>query len=62
VIKKSIDEAARKKEIEKGKAADAAKGAERKGPRQPKPAWKRGAKHPGKKKSPPKPRGPFKKR
>jgi pseudouridine synthase len=61
-IKQSINEAARKKEIEKEKAAAAAKAAERKGPRQPKPAWKRGAKHPGKKKSPPKPRGPFKKR
>jgi pseudouridine synthase len=60
-IKQSINEAARKKEIEKEKAAVAAKAAERKGPRQPKPAWKRGAKHPGKK-SPPKPRGPFKKR
>jgi hypothetical protein len=62
VIRQSINEAARKKEIEKEKAAAAAKAAERKGPRQPKPAWKRGAKHPGKKKSPPKPRGPFKKR
>jgi hypothetical protein len=62
VIRQSIDEAARKKEIEKEKAAVAAKSAERKGPRQPKPAWKRGAKHPGQKKSTPKPRGPFKKR
>jgi pseudouridine synthase len=49
VIKQSINEAARKKEIEKEKAAQAARDAERKGPRQPKPAWKRGAKHPGKK-------------
>jgi hypothetical protein len=52
VIKQSINEAARKKEIEKVKAAVAARAVERKGPRQPKPAWK----------SPPKPRGPFKKR
>jgi hypothetical protein len=60
VIKQSINEAARKKkEIWKEKAAAAARDAERKGPRQPKPAWKRGAKHPGKK-SPPKPRGTFK--
>jgi hypothetical protein len=36
VIKQSINEAARKKEIEKEKAAVAAKAAERKGPRQPK--------------------------
>jgi len=62
VIRQSINEAARKKEIEKENAAVAAKAAERKGPRQPKPPWKRGAKHPGKKKSPPKPQGPFKKR
>jgi len=56
VIKQSINEAARKKEIEKEKAAAAAKAAERKGPRQPKPAWKRGAKHPGKKTPPKAPR------
>ncbi|HQT98599.1 MAG TPA: hypothetical protein PK416_12125, partial [Thermodesulfobacteriota bacterium] len=62
IIKQSIDEAARKKEIEKEKAAAAARDAERKSPRQPKPEWKRGAKHPGKRISPPKPRGPFKKR
>lgn len=62
VVRQAINEAARKKEIEKEKAAAAAKAVERKGPRRPKPAWKRGAKHPGKKKSPPKPRGPFKKR
>jgi len=61
-IKQSINEAARRKEIEKEKAAAAAKAAERKGPRQPKPAWKRGTKHPGKKKPSPKPRGPLKKR
>ncbi len=51
-IKQSIDEAARKKEIEKEKALPAARDAERKGPRQPKPAWKRGAKHPGKRSFP----------
>ena len=36
IIKQSINEAARKKEIEKEKAASASKGAERKSPRQPK--------------------------
>ncbi len=61
IIKRSINEAAHKKEIEKEKAAQAARDTERKGPRQPKPAWKRGAKHPGKK-SPPAPRGTFRKR
>jgi IS5 family transposase len=48
VIKQAIAEAARKKEVEKEKAAQEARDAERKGPRQPKPAWKRGAKRPGK--------------
>jgi 23S rRNA pseudouridine2605 synthase len=49
VIKESINEAARKKEIDREKAAAEARAAERKGPRQPKPAWKKGAKHAGKK-------------
>ena len=42
VVKQAIAEAARKKEIEKEKAAAEAKAAERKGPRRPRPAWKRG--------------------
>ncbi len=47
VIRRSIDEAARKKEIGKEKAAREARDAERKDPRQPKPAWKRGSRPPG---------------
>lgn len=46
-IRQSIYEAARKKQIEKEQAAREARDAERKGPRQPKPAWKRGAKAAG---------------
>lgn len=61
VIKQSIDDAARQKEIEKEKALKEARDAERKGPRQPKPAWKRGAKHAGKR-SFPRTRGKFGKR
>jgi 23S rRNA pseudouridine2605 synthase len=41
VVKDAIAEAARKKEIEKEKAAREAKSLERKGPRRPKPQWKR---------------------
>jgi hypothetical protein len=50
IVRQAIAQAARKKEVDKEKAAkDAkdAKDAERKGPRQPKPSWKRGAKAPG---------------
>jgi len=61
IVRRAIDEAARAKEAEREKAVRDARDAERKGPRRPKPSWKGGAKHPGKK-SPPKPRGPFKKR
>jgi len=40
-VKQAIAEAARKKEIEKAKSVREAALGERKGPRQPKPAWKR---------------------
>ena len=60
-IKQSIYEAARKKEIEKEKAAREARDAERKGPRQPKPPWKRGAKAAGQR-SFPRTKGKFGKR
>jgi 23S rRNA pseudouridine2605 synthase len=60
-IKQSIYEAARKKEIEKEKAAREARDAERKGPRQPKPAWKRGGKATGQR-SFPRAKGRFGKR
>ena len=60
-IKQSIYEAARKKEIEKEKAAREARDAERKGPRQPKPVWKRGAKAAGQR-SFPRTKGKFGKR
>jgi pseudouridine synthase len=55
-VKQAIAEAARRKEIEKEKTAREAKLGERKGPRQPKPAWKRGQKPPGSRKGGP-PRG-----
>lgn len=42
IIRRSIDAAARKKEAGKEKAAREALDVERKGPRQPKPSWKRG--------------------
>ena len=42
VVKQAIAEAARKKEAEKGKPGAAASPGERKGPRQPRPKWKRG--------------------
>lgn len=60
-IKQSIYEAARKKEIEKANAAREARDAERKVPRQPRPAWKRGAKAPGQR-SFPRTKGRFGKR
>jgi pseudouridine synthase len=61
VIKQAIAEAARKKEVEKEKAAQEARDAERKGPRQPKPAWKRGSKAAGQR-SFPRTKGRFGKR
>jgi pseudouridine synthase len=60
-IREAIYDAARKKEVEKEKAAREARDAERKGPRQPKPAWKRGAKASGQR-SFPRTRGKFGKR
>ncbi len=57
-VKQAIAEAARRKETEKQLAAREAKLGERKGPRQPKPAWKRPSKSPGPKKGRP-PRGGF---
>jgi 23S rRNA pseudouridine2605 synthase len=61
IIKQAIAQSARKKEVDKEKAAKEARDAERKGPRQPKPAWKKGSKAPGKR-SFPRTKGKFGKR
>jgi hypothetical protein len=60
-VRQAIYDAARKKEVEKEQAAREARDAEQKGPRQPKPAWKRGTKAAGQR-SFPKTKGRFGKR